>query len=136
MIVVDASVAVDMLLGRGSQAGNDLAARLAAGEAICAPHLIDAEVGQVLRRFVLRGAIQRTSAIAMVSDMMDLPLRRYPHTVLLARAFELMDNVTVYDALYLALAEALGCPLVTGDAALRAVPGCTARVEALSTSAS
>ncbi len=70
-----------------SQAGDSLAARLAAGEAICAPHLIDAEVGQVLRRFVLRGAIHRTSAAAMVRDMMVLPVRRYPHTVLLASWF-------------------------------------------------
>lgn len=135
MIVVDASVVVDMLLGKGSEAGDSLAARISSYEAVCTPHLIDAEVGQVLRRFTLQRSIDPKLSAAMVQEMVALPLLRYPHTPLLERAFALCANVTVYDAIYLALAEALDCPLLTGDAALRAVPGCSARVEVVSTSA-
>lgn len=135
MIVVDASVVVDMLLGKGSEAGDSLATRMKSYEAVCTPHLVDAEVGQVLRRFALRGSIAPELAATMVQEMVALPLVRYPHPPLLVRAFALRANVTVYDGLYLALAEALDCPLVTGDAALRAVPGCSARVEVVSTSA-
>lgn len=71
----------------------------------------------------------------MLDDLAALPLRRYPHLGLASRAFELRDNVTVSDGLYLALAEVLGCPLLTGDARLQAVPGATAPVEVASTSA-
>lgn len=124
-----------MLLGPGSQAGDLLAKKLEAGEAVCSPHLLDAEVGQVIRRFTLRGSIPRQLAIHMTSDLVALPIRRFPHTVLLERAMEMLDNVTVYDALYLALAEALDCPLLTGDHALQSVPGCWAVVEVAPTQA-
>ena len=66
-----------------------------------------------------------------LQDFLALGLTRYPHVPLLARAFELRDNATVYDALYLALAEALGATLLTRDAALGVVPGHRARVEVL-----
>lgn len=133
MIVVDASVAVDMLLGPGSQAGDMLAAKFAAGGAVCAPHLVDAEVGQVIRRFTLSGSLSRTSALQMVADLSALPIRRFPNAVLVERAMELLDNVTVYDGLYIALAEALDCPLLTGDRALMNVPGSRANVEVVTT---
>lgn len=135
MIVVDASVVIDLLLGGGSQAGDSLAAHLRAGNVICAPHLVDAEVGQGLRRFAMHGDLSDHRAMALVLDLLDVPIRRYPHTGLLARAFELRSNVTVYDGLYLALAEALASPLITGDAALGNVPGCQALVEVVTTSA-
>lgn len=136
MIVVDASVAVDMLLGAGSPAGNELATRFRTREPVCAPHLIDAEVAQVIRRFVLGGAVSRGAGASMIRDWVHLPVVRYPHPELLARAFDFLDNVTVYDGLYLALAEALACPLLTGDEALAQVPGWDAVVEVIATSPS
>ncbi len=129
MIVVDASVAIDFLLGPGSEAGDSLAEYLRRGELVCAPHLLDAEVGQALRRYVLHGDLAPSEAMVLVTDLGDIPLRRYPHAGLVARALELLSNVTVYDGIYLALAEALQCPLLTADAALRYVPGCRAVVE-------
>jgi predicted nucleic acid-binding protein len=66
-----------------------------------------------------------------LSDLADLPLRRYAHDFLLPRIWELRSNVTAYDAAYLALAEALDAPLLTRDAGLRQVPGVMAEVEVL-----
>lgn len=131
MIVADASVFVDMFLGLGGQAGDELARRLARKELISAPHLLDAEVGQALRGLCLRGRMTVDRARASLQDLQTLPVRRYPHTRLLYRAFELRDNVTVYDGLYLALAEALDVPLLSCDAAMANVPGCAASVEVL-----
>lgn len=135
MIIVDASVVIDLVIGAGSEAGDALAGRLMAREVVCAPHLVDAEVGQVLRRFSLRGDLSDDRAKLLVRELSEVPIRRYPHTGLLARAFEFRSNVTVYDGLYLALAEALERPLLTGDAALRDVPGCEAVVDVVTTSA-
>ncbi len=131
MIVADASVVVDMLLSPGSPAGGTLAQRFADDETICAPHLIDVEVGQTLRRFALRSLISVDRASALLDILAVLPIRRFAHTDLLPRAFELRSNVTVYDGIYLALAEALGVPLLSCDAALADVPGCAATVEIL-----
>jgi predicted nucleic acid-binding protein len=135
VIVADASVVLDLVLGGGSEAGDALAARLRVGEVVCAPHLVDAEVGQGLRRYVLRGELSTNRGAEMVRDFLDLPITRYPHRGLLERAFSFLANVTVYDALYLALAEGLDCSLLTGDRALRVVPGCTAEVEVVATTA-
>ena len=131
MIVADASVVIDMLLGAGSPAGDALARNFGKRDPVCAPHLLDAEVGQVLRRYVLRREMTMARARASLDDLMDLPIRRFPHTHLLSRAFALRSNVTIYDGLYLALAEALNAPLISCDGALRDVPGCTAAVEIL-----
>lgn len=135
VIVVDASAMIDMLVGPGSEAGDAVAAQLGAGEMFCAPHLIDVEVGQGLRRYVLHGDMSDEVAESMLHDYLGVRVKRYPHTWLLGRAFELRSNVTVYDGLYLALAEALDCSLLTGDRALADVPGCRAAVEVLPTSA-
>lgn len=129
MIVVDASVVVDYLLGGPSPAGDALAAVLIDHEPAGAPHLLDVEVGQVLRRFVLRGGLDPDMAEELLGELTALPVRRYGHLGLLARAFELRTNVTMYDAVYLALAELLEAPLLTADAALAAVPGSTAVVQ-------
>jgi len=104
---------------------------MAQQEAVCAPHLLDAEVGQTLRRFLLRGDLSAARARVAIGRLQSLPLRRYSHTRLVSRAFEFRDNATVYDGLYLALAEALDAPLLTCDARLRDVPGCSATVEVL-----
>ena len=131
MLVVDASAIIDLLLNRQPNA-QAVARRLrAAAPNLAAPHLIDAEVGQVLRRFVLRGEMGADYARTALRDLADLPLTRYPHLPLLERAFALRDNATVYDALYLALAEALRCPLLTADGDLDAIPGHRVRVEVL-----
>ncbi len=135
MIVADASPVIDLLMGGASPAADALAVRLRRGDVVCAPYLIDAEVGQGLRRFSLRGEVSAAAASAMVTDFLDLPIYRYPHGRLLARAFELRANATIYDGLYLALAEVLECSLLTGDQALVGVPGCAAVVEVFPTSA-
>lgn len=135
MIVADASIVVDMLLGKGSEAGDELASRFSAHEVVCAPHLLDAEVGQVLRRFVLRRDLTRATADTLVEDFLALPIRRYPHSLILESALKYLENVTVYDGLYLALAEVLDCQLLTGDSALSQVPGCRADVTVLTTTA-
>ena len=129
MIVADASVFVEMLLGPASPAGNVLATHFGNQNVVCAPHLLDAEIGQALRRLVLGREISAARARASLDDLVDLPIRRFPHTALLSRAFTLRDNVTVYDGIYLALAEVLDAPLLSCDAALRDVPGCTATVD-------
>ena len=129
MIVADASVVVESLRQSGSPAGAAFDRRLAGGDTICAPHLLDAEVGQALRGHVLRGEMHPARALAALDVLARLPIRRFAHQDLLARAFELRSNVTIYDGLYLALAETLDVTLLSCDAALRDVPGCAARVE-------
>ncbi|MXX18622.1 MAG: type II toxin-antitoxin system VapC family toxin [Dehalococcoidia bacterium] len=131
MIVADASVVVEMLLNRDAQAGVALGMRIEGDEEVCAPHLLEAEVAQVLRRMVLRRQMSASRARASLGPLVNLPIRRYPHGWLLPRAFELRDNVTIYDGLYLALAEALDVPVLTCDSALAGVPGCDATVELL-----
>ncbi len=123
MIVVDAAVVVDLLLENAPTSGR-VAARLAAAPApLTAPHLLDAELGHVLRRAVLRGKLRAAPALAALNDLAALQIERFDHTMLLARAFELRDNASFYDALYLALAESLGVALLTRDKAARAGAG-------------
>ena len=129
MIVADASVLVESLRRSGSPAGEAFDRRIAGGETICAPHLLDAEVGQTLRGLTLRGRMSPAGARAALDVLAGLPIRRFAHEALLRRAFELRSNVTIYDGLYLALAETLDLPLLSCDAALADVPGCAARVE-------
>ena len=90
----------------------------AAGETLHAPHLIDVEVVHVLRRYVASAAISAQRGLEAVTDLMDFPIRRYSHTMFLARVWELRHRLTAYDAAYLALAEALDAPLLTRDRAL------------------
>ena len=131
MIVADASVVVELLLNRDAPAGVALGMRIEGGEEVCAPHLLDAEVGQTLRRVARQGQMTAPRAGASLNYLTRLPIQRYAHGWLLPRAFELRDNVTIYDGLYLALAEALDVPLLSCDSALANVPGCVASVEIL-----
>ncbi len=120
MIVLDASSAVHLLLDTppfGAVVSAHL--REQGGEA-AAPHLLDAEVGQVLRRFVLRGDMGPTRARRALGHLSLLPISRYPHHPFLERAFSTHRDLTVYDGLYVALAEALGVPLLTSDRKLAA----------------
>lgn len=131
MIVLDASAVIDLLLGLPPH--DATVAGLLAAEAphVFAPHLLDAEVAQVIRRRIRGGTLRPADGIASLRVLSTLPIIRHPHLPFIERAFALRDNSTIYDALYLVLAEALGAVLVTRDAALAAVPGCDARVRVL-----
>ncbi len=131
MIVLDASAVVELILNR--PLGRIVAERLRGdpAEPLAAPHLIDAEVGQVLRRFERRHELAEWQARAGLRNLSGLPISRFPHGPFLERAFDLRANVTVYDGLYLVLAETLGATMLTADAELVGVPGCSATVELL-----
>lgn len=128
MIVVDASAVIEVLLG--TPAARRITERLfAEGETLHAPHLLDVEIAQVLRRYALAGAFGSERGGEALEDLADLPIARYPHQPFLSRIWELRHNVTAYDAAYLALAEALAAPLVTRDAKLASAAGHRARIE-------
>jgi predicted nucleic acid-binding protein len=127
LIVVDASAVLDTLLRTPS--AEAIEARLfRLGETLHAPHLIDVEVAQVLRRYQRSAEIDDARARQALEDMSELPLRRYPHDVLLPRVWELRANLTAYDAVYVALAEVLDAPLFTSDQRLASAPGHRARI--------
>lgn len=130
MAVVDASVLVDYLAG-GDAAELTRARLLADRGQLWAPHLVDAEVGHALRRGVASGFVRLSIARAALDDLRDLPLQRAGHVGLLTRAWELRANVSFYDALYVALAERLGEPLLTLDARLAGAAGVRAEIEVI-----
>lgn len=124
MIVVDASAAVLGLLNDG-----DARAALV-NDPVIAPHLVDSEVASALRSRVLQGAMPAQTARAALRVWSALGLTRFPVVGLLERVWKLRDNVSAYDASYVALAEAAGVDLVTADARLASAPGprCAIRV--------
>jgi predicted nucleic acid-binding protein len=126
MLVVDASAVTELVLGR--PAGGVVAEHFAGhGFALHAPHLVDVEVLSALRRLVASGEATTERAGEAIADLLDLPIERYPHDILVSRIWQLRENFSAYDASYVALAEALAdepVPLLTADARLaRAVPG-------------
>ena len=130
MIVIDASAIIEVLLN--TPASGKVNERLFAGpDTLHAPHLLDLEVAQVLRRYTISGEMSVERSEQALEDLADLPLNRYPHDIFLRRIWSLRRNLTAYDAAYLALAEALDAPLITRDAALARVPGHRARVEVI-----
>jgi predicted nucleic acid-binding protein len=130
VIVIDASAAVEWLLQ--TSGGARVAHRiLSSREALHAPHLLDVEVTQVFRRQVAQGVIAASRAEEALQDLLDLRVRRHPHVLFLRRVWELRDNLTAYDALYVALAEALDATLLTRDGKLALAPGHHARVEVI-----
>jgi predicted nucleic acid-binding protein len=118
IIVLDASVVVDYLLNIRN-ATEDIATCLQ-GHDLCAPHLLDIEVTQVIRRFVLKQDITVLRGRDALIDLGDLPVTRYGHVELLPRIYDLRSRLTAYDATYLTLAEKLGAVLLTRDAAVSA----------------
>jgi predicted nucleic acid-binding protein len=129
VIVVDASVVLATLTG-DNEDGDRARARLR-GEHLAAPELVDIEVLSVLRRDHLRDSIARRRAEQAIADLADLPIDRLSHGSFLARCWELRDNLTAYDAVYVAVAESLQATLVTGDRRLSKAPGLLCAVEVL-----
>jgi predicted nucleic acid-binding protein len=128
VIVVDASALLEALLR--TPAAEAVEERLfGGGETLHAPHLLDVEVAQVIRRYAAAGEIDAERGRAALADLDDFPLRRYSHGVLLPRVWELRSNLTAYDAIYVALAEALEAPLLTRDRRLARAAGHRARIE-------
>jgi predicted nucleic acid-binding protein len=128
VIVVDASVVVEILLS--TPAANAIAERLfVPRETLHAPHLMDVEVAQVLRRYVARGDVDPEHGRALILLLAQFPIARHAHQPLLPRIWALRDNFTAYDAAYIALAEGLKAPLLTRDKGLASAPGPVASVE-------
>jgi predicted nucleic acid-binding protein len=128
VIVVDASALVEVLLGLPM--ADDVGKRLfEAGQSLHVPHLIDVEILQVVRRYAVGGEISLRRAAMAVDDLADLRLNRYAHDVLLPRAWDLRNNLTAYDAVYVALAELMDVPLLTRDRRLAAASGHRAQIE-------
>lgn len=128
MIVLDASVAVELLLASAS--GAAVRERLFTnGKPLHAPQLLDVEVLQVLRRSVARGVMTTSRADEALTSLAVWPVTRHGHQPLLRRCWQLRANLSAYDATYVALAEALGATLFTRDARLARAPGIAATVE-------
>lgn len=128
MIVVDASALLEVLLR--TPAAKAVEGRMfAPDQTLHAPHLIDVEVAQVVRRYAANGVIDGDRGRQALADLADLSLQRYPHDLLLPRIWDLRSNLTAYDAAYVALAEALEAPLLTRDRRLASAAGHRARVD-------
>ncbi len=131
MIVVDASAVLEFLLR--TPLGERVEARFFGKEEeeLHAPHLLDVEIAQGLRRLVRTGEVSSGRAGEAIDDLTDLDLHRHAHLDLLDRAWKLRDNISAYDAMYVALAEAIEAPIVTCDSPLAKAPGHRARIEVI-----
>lgn len=129
MLVLDASSLYEVLVGTAS--AEPIRARMRGDSDHAAPHVIDVEVFGVIRRDRLRGRLDATAADQAVEDLRDWPGQRFGHGGLLARAWELRSRVRGWDAMYVALAEALQAPLLTTDRRLGRVPGLRCVVEVM-----
>jgi predicted nucleic acid-binding protein len=127
MLIVDASCLYEVVADTAR--AEAVRAHLATDEDHAAPHLIDVEVANVIRRDHMLGRLDRTAAQQAIDDLQDWPAERFGHRSLLGRAWELRDSVRGWDAFYVALAEVLEAPLVTADARLGRVTGLRCRVQ-------
>ena len=128
MIVVDASALLEILL-RTPVAERLMDRALDASEHMHAPHLLDVEVTQVLRRLVQRKEVTVARAEQALDDLSKLVIERHEHQPLVSRVWQLRDSISAYDGVYVALAEALDAPLVTCDAKLAGAHGHHAKIE-------
>lgn len=132
MIVLDASALLELLLN--TPAGQVIAARVAdPALALHAPHLVDVEIVQALRRYARDGEIDAATASIVLEDLQALDVQRHAHEPLLARIWELRQNLSAYDATYVALAEVLDAVLLTCDGRLSRAPTAAQRVELVRT---
>lgn len=129
MLVVDASCLYEVLIG--GPGPSPILDRLTEDTDHAAPHIVDVEVFGVVRREHLRGRLDRTEATQAVEDLQAWPGERFGHRFLLPRAWELRDTVRGWDAMYVALAEALGAVLLTTDDRLATAKGPRCRIEAV-----
>jgi len=128
LIVVDSSALLEVLLR--TLAASRIEKRIfASKETLHTPHLVDLEIAQVLRRYCAAGEMVPARGKEALRDLTDFPIIRYPHDMFLFRVWELRNNLTAYDAVYVALAEALSAPLLTRDARLASSPGHSATIE-------
>jgi predicted nucleic acid-binding protein len=127
VLVVDASVLATAVADAGPD-GRRFRSRLI-GETIGAPDLLRVEVTSVLRRHLQTGQLTIDQASAAMTDLTDFPLRVFPTAPLLNRVWQLRDNLSPYDACYVALADVLGVPLLTADRRLANAPGIRDQVE-------
>jgi predicted nucleic acid-binding protein len=128
LIVLDASAAIDWLVQ--SPAGGRIENRIySRNETLHAPHLLDLEVTQAVRRLLQQGVISDYRANTAVQALLNLRIARYPHFRFLPRIWQLRHNLSAYDAAYISLAEQLGAPLITRDKRLAATAGFETRVE-------
>ncbi len=114
MIVVDASVVLELLLNR-EKAGSIRQSLLAAETCLVAPHLLDVEILSALRRITAPKGLDAYTSGSILRELRNLPVNRFSHEPLLERIWELRKNFTSYDAAYIALAEILGAALYTCD---------------------
>jgi len=132
VIVVDASIVANVVADDGAD-GDVARGRVRAAGDLMAPDLVDVETVSVLRKRWLADDLTEGRFRTAVDDLGSLPIVRYPTRGLMHRAFELRANVTPYDAVYVALAEGLSCPLLTADARLATAPGPACEIQVLST---
>jgi predicted nucleic acid-binding protein len=129
LLVLDASAALAAFLGTGVNSASIRVRIEAPGESLHAPHLLDVEMLHALRGLVLRGDVSWARSEEVREDFASLRWSRYSHVAFLNRIWELKDNLTAYDAAYVALAETLSAPLITTDARLARASGIRAEVE-------
>ena len=127
MIVLDASATLELLLV--TEVGIQVGQRIRGTESLHAPQLLIIECIQVIRRTWIRGDIDAQLGATLIDDLRLLDIELYDQELLATRCWELRDNLTAYDAAYVALSELLGTPLVTTDARLAGAPGNDATIE-------
>ena len=131
MIVLDASAALELLLNTAT--GQLIAREIISREtSLHAPHLIDLEIVQALRRYVLSGEIEEARALTAINHWLGLDVSRYPHEPFVANIWRYRNNLTAYDAAYVALAKVLNAGLITCDHALAEIAGLDATNEVIS----
>ena len=127
-LVIDASVVLEIALRR--PAANAVIQRMfGESDELHAPHIIDVEAAHVIRRFRRLGEISDEVGREAIAYLETMPVERHPHVHLLSRIWALRENLTAYDAAYVALAEVLAAPLLTRDAKLARSSGHAARIE-------